>query len=188
MGASVGLDREQVIDAAVALVDEEGGDALTLAALANRLGIRSQSLYAHVDGLDGLRRDVAQRGQQQLADRLGRAVMGRSGVVGLRALADAYAGFAAEHPGLYQCSQVAPGDDPGLQASSRAATEPWLAVLASFGLSDTEVVHHHRALWAAIHGFVTLRAGGLMTRSASPDRSFALMIDVFADDLERRAG
>jgi len=147
--------------------------------VAARLGVRSQSLYAHVDGLDGLRRDLAVLGQQSLADQLGRAVTGRAGEDALRALCDAYARFAAERPGLYACSQRAPGDDAALELTSDAATEPWRAVLRSFGLTQTEIVHFHRALWAAPHGFVTLRGPGLMTRTASPDRSFAVMVGVF---------
>ena len=104
----------------------------------------------------------------------------------LRALCDAYAGFAAERPGLYACSQRAPGDDAELARTSDAATEPWQAVLRSFGLTPAEVTHFHLALWAALHGFVTLRAQGLMTRAASPDRSYAVMVDVFAAALTRR--
>jgi AcrR family transcriptional regulator len=179
VAAGVGLDREQVIDEAAALADDAGADAVTLAALAGRLGVRSQSLYAHVAGLDGLRRDLAVLGQQALADRLGRAVMGRAGEDALRALCDAYAGFAAERPGLYACSQRAPSGDAALARTTEAATEPWRAVLESFGLSKSEIAHYHRALWAALHGFVTLREEGLMTRSVSPDRSFALLVDVF---------
>lgn len=185
MAAGVGLDRSRVIEEAAGLADESGADAVTLAALAARLGVRSQSLYAHVDGLDGLRRDLAVLGQAALADRLGRAVMGRAGEDALRALCDAYAGFAREHPGLYASSQRAPGNDPDLARTSDAATEPWRAVLRSFGLSATEITHFHRALWAALHGFVTLRGQGLMTRAVSPDRSFALMVDVFAAALTR---
>jgi hypothetical protein len=109
--------------------------------------------------------------------------MGRSGEDALRALCVAYVEFAAARPGLYACSQHAPQGDPGLAATSAAATEPWLAVLRSFGLAKTEIVHYHRAIWAALHGFVTLRQQGLMTRAASPDRSFRLMVDVFAHAL-----
>jgi AcrR family transcriptional regulator len=180
VGTKLGLDREQVIDEAAALADEEGVDAVTLAALAARLGVRSQSLYAHVAGLDGLRHDLAVRGQQLLAARLGRAAMGRTREPALRALCAAYAGFAAERPGLYACSQRAPEHDAELARTSEQATEPWRAVLGSFGLTKTEIVHYHRAIWAALHGFVTLRHDGLMTRSASPDRSFEVMVDVFA--------
>lgn len=183
MGARAGLDRAQVIEAAAVIADESGADGLTLAALASRLGVRSQSLYAHVEGLEGLRRDLAVHGQQQLASRLGSAVMGRAGAGALRALAAAYAGFAAERPGLYACALRAPLGDPALEASAEAASAPWRATLRSFGLSAAETEHYHRALWAALHGFVTLRGAGLMTRAASTDRSFTTMIDVFVDAL-----
>jgi AcrR family transcriptional regulator len=186
MGARAGLDRGQVVDAAATLADESGADGLTLAALASELGVRSQSLYAHVDGLDGLRRDLAVHSQQELARRLGAAVMGRSGAVALRALASAYAGFAAEHPGLYTCALRAPLGDPELEASSEAASAPWRATLQSFGLSAAETEHYHRAIWAALHGFVTLRSAGLMTRAASTDRSFTTLVDAFVDALAGR--
>jgi AcrR family transcriptional regulator len=187
VGARAGLDRARVIEAAAALADESGAGELTLAALAGRLGVRSQSLYAHVDGLDGLRRALAVGAQEELARRLGIAVMGRSGADALRSLAAAYARFAAERPGLYACALRAPLGDKELEASSEAASEPWRATLRSFGLSAVETEHYHRALWAALHGFVTLRAAGLMTRDASVDRSFSTMVDAFVDALSARA-
>ncbi len=79
MATQVGLDHDAVVEAAGALVDESGVEALTLAGLAARLGIRSQSLYAHVDGLDGLLRDLALDSVRQLGDELRSSVIGRSG-------------------------------------------------------------------------------------------------------------
>jgi AcrR family transcriptional regulator len=183
VSASVGIDRTQVIETATELVDELGLESFTLAALAARLGIRSQSVYAHVDGLDHIRRELALVALTDLGYRLSRSAMGRTGRAALHALATAHADFAADHPGLYDCSLRSPAGDAELERRIEDVTEPWYAVLASFGLRPNDVVHYHRALWAAIHGFVTLRQQGLMTREASPDRSFALMIDLFADAL-----
>ncbi len=42
------LDQEQIIHAALALLDEVGFDGLTMRALAHRLGIKAASLYWHV--------------------------------------------------------------------------------------------------------------------------------------------
>jgi AcrR family transcriptional regulator len=184
MSAGVGLDRARVIEVAAALVDEQGAGSFTLAALAARLGIRSQSVYAHVDGLDQLRRALAIQALEDLGRRLGRAAMGRTGREALHALANAHASFAAERPGLYACSLRSPEGDEELARRMDDVTEPWYAVLASFGLGQSEVAHYHRVLWAAIHGFVTLRQQGLMTRDADPDSSFLLMIDLFADSLD----
>jgi TetR/AcrR family transcriptional regulator, tetracycline repressor protein len=44
----VALTRQQVIDEAMRLVDAEGLDALTLRALAGRLGVQAPTLYWHV--------------------------------------------------------------------------------------------------------------------------------------------
>ncbi|WCO67594.1 TetR/AcrR family transcriptional regulator [Iamia majanohamensis] len=52
------LTRERVLGAAVALADEEGIGAVTMRALARRLGVEAMSLYHHVAGkeqiLDGM--------------------------------------------------------------------------------------------------------------------------------------
>jgi len=186
MRTGMPLDRSRIVEAAALLVDEQGLEGFTLAKLATRLGIRSQSIYAHVDGLDSLRRELALLSLDDLARRLGRAAMGRTGRNALQALAEAHAGFAAERFGLYSCSLRRPDGDDELAHRINDVTLPWHAVLTSFGLRPSEIIHYHRALWAAIHGFVTLRHQGLMTRAASPDRSFSLMIEVFADALEGR--
>ena len=48
------------MEAAAALADEGGaGEELSLARLAERLGVRKPSLYNHVEGLSGLRRELA---------------------------------------------------------------------------------------------------------------------------------
>ncbi len=52
------LDRETIIDAAMALADRDGLDRLTMRALGSELGVEAPSLYKHVQGkediLDGL--------------------------------------------------------------------------------------------------------------------------------------
>ena len=60
MAHRAGLDRAAVVEAAARLVDEEGVEQLSLGRLAERLGVRSPSLYNHVankdeiiDGIDG---------------------------------------------------------------------------------------------------------------------------------------
>ena len=48
------LSRERIVDAALELLDDDGLDALTMARLAERLGVGTMSLYRHVDGKDDL--------------------------------------------------------------------------------------------------------------------------------------
>ncbi|RKT82502.1 DNA-binding transcriptional regulator, AcrR family [Saccharopolyspora antimicrobica] len=48
------LTRREIGLAALAVVDEEGAEALTVRRIAARLGVRAPSLYSHVDGKDDI--------------------------------------------------------------------------------------------------------------------------------------
>ena len=62
MAARRGVTADQVGRAALEVLDEVGSvDRVGPVMVAARLGIRSQSLYAHVDGVEGLRRLLALR-------------------------------------------------------------------------------------------------------------------------------
>lgn len=162
MGERRGLSRPVVVETAAGLADRDGFDALTLGAVAAELRVRPPSLYNHVSGLDGLRRDLALRGVHELGERIRDAAVGRAGADALTALAVAYRAYARERPGLYRALQRAP--DPGDSELAAAATrllQPVLAVLGGFGLEGDAVIHAARSLRSAMHGFVELeRLGG----------------------------
>ncbi|HET6448499.1 MAG TPA: TetR/AcrR family transcriptional regulator C-terminal domain-containing protein [Conexibacter sp.] len=55
------LSRQRVLHEAARLVDEQGLDALTMRALAGRLGVEAMSLYGHVVGKGDLRDGIAEQ-------------------------------------------------------------------------------------------------------------------------------
>jgi AcrR family transcriptional regulator len=55
------LARDRIVDAALALIDDEGLDALTMPRLAERLGVGTMSLYRHIDDKDDLVNAVAEQ-------------------------------------------------------------------------------------------------------------------------------
>src|SRR5713101_8948460 len=101
MSHRVGLDRASVVEAAARLVDEEGIEQLSLGRLAERLGVRTPSLYNHVAGLPGLKHDLALFCSRELLDRLLRATIGKSRAEAIFALANAFRAYARETPGRY---------------------------------------------------------------------------------------
>src|SRR6202012_2452417 len=124
--AGAGLDAEAVVAAAAALADAGGLDRLTLAALAAALGIRTPSLYGHVDGLADLRARLAVRGGEEMAAALQAAAVARAGADALRAVANAYRAYAHAHPGTYAALQVA-SDLEANRAAAAAAVGVFLA-------------------------------------------------------------
>jgi len=106
--AGPSLDRTAVSAAAAELADREGLGGATLATVAARLGVRTPSLYNHVAGLPGLRRELALLGLRELGQRMGRAAVGKADDRALEAIAHAYRAYAHEHPGVYAAAQQVP--------------------------------------------------------------------------------
>ncbi|HEY2438117.1 MAG TPA: WHG domain-containing protein [Solirubrobacteraceae bacterium] len=173
-----GLDTSAVVDAAARLVDADGLDSLTLARVAASLGIRAPSLYAHVDGLEDVRRRLGTRGARELADVLGRAAAGRAGSDALIAIAEAYRGYARAHPGLYAAAQRSSelSDNDEAVAASGAAVEVVLAVLRGYGIEGKDALHATRTIRSALHGFVVLEAVGGFALDLSVEESFTRMV------------
>ena len=173
-----GLTSQKVVDEAARVADEVGWDRLTLAAVAERLGVRLPSLYKHVPSLEALRAEVRAQATRELADALARSVLGCAGGEALRNLAAAYRRFARQHPGRYAATITAPSpDDAEHLAAAAAALEVIEAALRGYHLEGDDAIDAARALRASLHGFVHLEAAGGFGLPVDVDRSFARMVD-----------
>lgn len=181
-----GLDEEAVLRAGAELVDAEGWDALSLARLAEILGVRTPSLYNHVAGLDGLKRGLGILGLRRLRDRMAHAAIGKSGREAMLAIAQAYREFAKEHPGLYAAGLRAPSPDDGARTE---LADDILAiihtVLAPYVLPATQEIHAIRAFRSLAHGFVSLELAGGFGLPIDLDESYRTLMDLLVNGLER---
>jgi AcrR family transcriptional regulator len=180
-----GLDRAKVIEAAAALADREGLEAVALGRLAGELGVRPPSLYNHVEGLDGVLRGIALRGVVEFGDVLAAAAVGRSGADALRAMADAMRRFARTHPGRYAAAQRAYPDDAEIAAAGGRVIDVFVAVLRGWDLEGDEAIHAVRVVRSALHGFVALELNGGFGMPLDLDETYDRLVDVLARGLER---
>lgn len=158
---------------AARLADEVGADQLTLAALANRLGVALPSLYKHVRGADALAQKLSALATAELAADLTAAVAGRAGGDALRTLAGAYRAYAHRHPGRYPATQRVPDPtDPEHVAAGERAVGAIYAILRGYGLDGDAAVDAARMLRSTLHGFVSLEAAGGFGLPRDVDRSF----------------
>ena len=184
MASRMGLDRRAVIAAAVDIVDRHGAGALTMTRLADGLGIRLPSLYAHVRGQLDLRRELWLWSVADMGEHLGASVMGRSGADALAAFAVALRDYARRYPGRYQLTLDPPVPfDEEAALARRRANAPFKAVIRSFGLDDETAVHTGRALRAAIHGFVALESRDAIGTGGT-DESFRHLVALLARGLQ----
>ena len=180
-----GLDRASIVKAAAELVDTLGLEEVTLGKLASHFNVRVPSLYNHIEGLPGLRRELALFAIQEIIKKMGQAVMGRAGDDAIIAFASTFRIFIREHPGLYETTLRAPSpDDAELQAASQEFIDIVLRVLAFYELHEDDALHAVRALRSIIHGFATLENAGGFEMPIARDESFRRLIGMFLTSIK----
>jgi AcrR family transcriptional regulator len=179
------IDDRAVLDSAIALVDRDGIDALTLAAVAGRLGVTQPALYRHIGGFDDLLARLALAGRRELLARVNDAAVGRAGVDAVRLVAGAWRAFAAEHPGLYAATDRSPlaGDEEN-EAAAAAIVNVLTRVIEGFGLGPVEAQHAAWAMRSALHGFASLELASGNPESLDLDATYQRLVSLFVAGLE----
>jgi AcrR family transcriptional regulator len=184
-----GLTETVILRAAGDLADEKGLEAVSLAALAERLRVQAPSLYNHIAGVEGVQRGLAAHGAEQLANRLVRATVGKSGEQAVYALGDAYRLFAKEHPGLYAATLRAPKkDESAYVAAAEVILEVVGASLEPYRLNRRDLIDAVRGLRSLVHGFVTLELSGGFGMPQDVNRSFREVLRTYLAGVERKRG
>lgn len=148
------LGRDEVVRAAADLVDQHGWSTLTLAGLARQLGRHATSMYAHVSGLDDLRKGISLLTAEELSDKVWSAAIGKVGPEALAAIAREYRSYAEAHPGRTASLAAIDRDDPDFATRMARLHEPLAATFRSFGLNEEQCASAHQIFGATINGLV----------------------------------
>jgi AcrR family transcriptional regulator len=181
-----GLTRASVTEAGAALVDEVGFSHLSMGLLADRLGVKTPSLYKHVASQADLAHLIAVLAMNELADAIGDAIQGRAGRDALVAGAEAMRIYMRDHPGRSAAGNAAlitGQDDPLLPASGRVMAS-WAAMLHGYHLDLDQEIHALRMLRSTLHGFGTLESAGSFQVNKSVDDSFTWIVDFIDHGLQ----
>ena len=175
--AQPSVRQAEIAAAARALLESGGPEALTMRAVAARLGIRAPSLYKHVEDKDALEalviadvfRDWGAQLHAVMASVPRRAGPRRR----LGVLAATYRAWAVAHPHLYRLLT----DGPLPRERLPAGLEAWAAepVVLATGAADLA-----RASWAFAHGMTILELDGRFPPGADLDAAWAAGIDALA--------
>lgn len=172
-----GLTRDRVVATAAEVADEVGWDRLTLAAVAQHLGVALPSLYKHVNGLDDLRSGIAAVALDELADAISAAAVGRSGLDALQAMAGAYRDYALAAPGRYAATlRAASADDEPHRAAADRVLQVVSGVLREYALDGDDMIDAIRAVRSALHGFVDLELAGGFGLPRDTDQSLHRLV------------
>jgi AcrR family transcriptional regulator len=155
-----------LLDAAEEILGTEGLPALTLRAVARRVGVSHTAPAPHFGDLTGLLSELAARGYRLFNDYL-RGAHGRMGqYAGPAAAAHAYVAFARDHKAMFSLmfrSERLDFTRPGLADAAREASLLLMqstGAPASDGPPSLEVLGQAVGNWSIVHGFAVLLLDG----------------------------
>jgi AcrR family transcriptional regulator len=152
--------RRSIVEAAEALLEEDGYEALSMRRLAARSGYALPTLYHHFGDKPGLLGAVLDERFRELVAALRRTPRrGGPGAV-LRGMIRAMVGFGLSSPRHYQLlvSNLQHGIEPPAAQEARVLIEsPIRALLDGGRLRASGVEVAVQAIWVCVHGLVSLR-------------------------------
>lgn len=183
MGRKAGISLGDIVEAAAEIADRDGLAAASLSAVAAELAIKTPSLYNHVAGLPGLRRQLALHAAGELGDVIAEAAAGHEPREAIRSAGIAYREWATEHSGLYESllPAASPTDDPELYEAMAVPVRTLLAEFEQFGFTADQAIHLIRGLRAMLHGFVDLERQAGFGMPVDLDVSFNVALDLMLD-------
>jgi AcrR family transcriptional regulator len=165
--------REEIVRAALRLIDAGGAEAVTLRAVAREAGISAPSIYDHFDDLEQILGAVVGQCFVDLTTEIRAAGDGVTDPVQrLEAGCRAYLGYGARHPQRYELlfsrerpSDAAMGEAAASSAAAFATLQDSISDCAAHGRSaSTDPFADAVALWSGLHGYARLHT----THSAFP--------------------
>lgn len=182
------LTQRRVFEAALALLDREGAEGLTMRRLGGELGVSAMSLYYHVAGRERLLDGVTEVIVGEIEPERG----GDDPLAVLRAFMTGIRRVALAHPQAFGLTALRPLRTPG----GLGPVELVLGALARIGLDDEEAVQAVGVLAGYARGFAlaeaAARAGGASPapRVGAPqgDAAFDFGVELIVEGIEARAG
>ena len=166
-----------IVAAARALLEEGGLDAVTMQAVADRVGVRAPSLYKHVTGRPALIGAIADDVVAELDLQLLPALRTNDPAEAVRIACVNYRSFARRSPGAYQLlfSRLLPQARP--TAESNAAGAAGVLLIAERLVGPARALETARLCTAFIHGFVSMELAGAFRLGGDVDAAFSSGIE-----------
>jgi AcrR family transcriptional regulator len=171
--------RRSILDAAEALLIEDGYELFSMRRLANRCGYTAPTLYHYFGDKRKLIDAVLEDGFRRILDRLRQVPSAEDPARAVRAQLDAFVRFSLENPTHYRLLSLPRPDasppSPSEQTAREQLESPLAALLRANRLRASSVEQAVQCLWVVLHGVISLR-------TTRPDGRFTEKLESFALD------
>lgn len=163
-----------MVAAALEIVDQDGTGALSIRAVARRLGLTPDALGRYFPDRKSLEAAVAAEGTRRLRAALQRATKGTADAEAVCVSCRTYLRFARRRPALYAMTMKKYPGTPGLLAAREGLRDLFRTLFASLG-EPKSVQTAGLAAWALLHGAVAQERDGLLDDADLSADSFSAL-------------
>lgn len=169
------ITKEDVIQVASDIADKNGLDCVSLKAVAEKLNIRTPSLYNHIDSLENLLIEVAHKGMREMNEKMTKVAIGNSGDAAIKSVSIEYMNYVIEHPGIYETIQWASWHGTKeIEDIFENYTSLLTTLILSCNLKSDNTNEILNLLTGVIHGYATLQLRYALT---NPDKARKKLCD-----------
>lgn len=162
----------EIVAAGSRLLESHGLRAVTMQAVADRVGVRAPSLYKRVRSRDELIHLIAASAASDLGEQLASADPGGAAQARLRALADALRSFAHTRPAAYRLVFTPQAEGVELPRDLLEATSAPLFDVVSDLASPDHVLEAARTVTAWATGFIAMELNGAFRLGGDVDDAY----------------
>ena len=184
-----GLNKDIILKATAEIADEQGVASITLKALAEKLGVKSPSLYKHISGLEELNKELMLYGWRSLGKEVAKSAIGKAKDDAIKAIFYAYRSYVKQHPGVFEAMQWYNMylTEENLQATE-GLVEILFQVLSGYGLEEQQKVHIGRMFRGFLQGFMSVECHGGYGNPLPVQDSFDFALEIMLNGIHKLQG
>lgn len=181
-----GLSREKVIESAAQLANEKGLKYVTIATLADYLGIKKPSLYNHIESQEDIYRGLMIYGWTQGADAIVDTIWEDDAREALRKYAKAFYEYAVSNPGIFEAMLwYNKYESEELIKATKKLYVFFFFQTDKLGIERTVANHLLRTYRAFLEGFSLLVIHESFGNPISVEESLDLSLDVLMNGIQK---
>ncbi len=156
--------RNALLEAGIALLNEEGLKDFSLRKVAAKCGVSHTAPYSHFKNVEALRQAMGDYVTEQFTQRLLQSIQGESNIQKtITLLGEAYISFFEENSNYFQFLFYYSGVEIHLDDQTENIYEPFrifkeaaYRAFASMGVNKDDYINNIIALWSMVHGIASL--------------------------------
>lgn len=181
------VNREIVVQTASDIADKNGLNKVSLKVVAENIGIRTPSLYNHIESLDDLLLEIAHKGMREMNNQMTKAAIGNFGDTAIKCISIAYFNFIITHPGVYETIQWATwhGNNETLEIFDEYKSLLEKLILScNLKIKKTDEVLN--LIMSVLHGYSTLQLGKALMSQEEAIKGLIDSIDTVLSGIHKK--